>query len=338
MKSASFNMTTMNGAFSRLSSPAVCLVTGVAGFIGSNLTEALLARGYRVIGIDDLNDYYSPELKQDNLASLLTSDSFLLRRCDLNSLSAEMLPDRIDYVFHLAGQPGVRSSWSNSFDSYVSRNILATQRLLEIVVHCHVKRFIFASSSSIYGQADGPVTESTVPHPLSPYAATKLAAEGLCLAYNAGYSLPLTILRYFTVYGPRQRPDMAIHKLLQAAVTKTPVPIYGNGMQRRAFTYVGDVVNATLAAMGESCEASIYNISGGQPASLNQCMAIIEEVTGNRIVRNVCDVQRGDPYETEADISQAQSHLKYQPQVSLETGIAQEWSWLQAQMSAQVHV
>ena len=336
MKSASLNSTARNGASSRPSNPAVCLVTGAAGFIGSNLTEALLARGYRVIGIDDLNDYYSPELKQDNLAPLLASDSFIFRECDLNHLSAEMLPDGIDYVFHLAGQPGVRSSWSTAFDSYVSRNILATQRLLEIVVHCRVRRFIFASSSSIYGQAPGPVTESAVPHPLSPYAATKLAAEGLCLAYSAGYSLPLTILRYFTVYGPRQRPDMAIHKLLQAAATQTPVPIYGNGLQRRAFTYVGDVVNATLAAMDESCGPSIYNISGGQPATLNRCMAIIEEVTGSRILRNVCGVQRGDPYETEADISQAQSHLKYQPQVSLECGIAQEWSWLQAQIAAHV--
>jgi nucleoside-diphosphate-sugar epimerase len=311
------------------SQSGVCLVTGVAGFIGSHLAEALLAKGYFVIGIDNLCDYYSPLSKQGNLHALLSSKSFIFHKKDLNDLSADTLPARIDYVFHLAGQPGVRSSWSASFDAYATGNVLATQRLLERVIHCGVRRLVFASSSSIYGQAGEPVTEQHLPHPLSPYAATKLAAEGLCSAYSSEHNLPLTILRYFTVYGPRQRPDMAIHKFLKAALTQAPVRIFGDGRQRRAFTYVGDVVEATIAAMDESSHASIYNISGGRPTALNDCLSMIEETTGRRIKRQFCDAEKGDPYETEADISAARTHLGYEPRVSLEAGIAREWDWMQ---------
>ncbi len=318
----------------RSSEPQVCLVTGAAGFIGSHVAEALLTRGYRVLGIDNINDYYSTETKHENLDSLVRWDLFSLLEEDINDLSGQDLPPRIDFVFHLAGQPGVRSSWSHSFDIYLSRNLRATQRLLELIIGKSVRRFIFSSSSSVYGQASGPVTEGAVPHPLSPYAATKLGAEGLCLAYSAGYSLPMTILRYFTVYGPRQRPDMAIHKLLHAAMTDTAVPIFGDGTQRRAFTYVGDVVDATLAAMNEGQGPSIYNISGGQSVTLNECLSVIEEATGQRILRLPCREQRGDPYETEADISKAHKHLGYLPRVSLSAGISHQWQWMCARTAA----
>jgi len=318
---------TGNGRHTEL---GVCLVTGVAGFIGSQVAEALLAKGYFVIGVDNLNDYYSPDSKRENLSALLSSKAFIFHEKDLNDIPAGTLPAHIDFAFHLAGQPGVRSSWSTSFETYVTSNILATQRLLELIVNCDVRRLIFASSSSIYGQASGPVTERSIPRPLSPYGATKLAAEGVCLAYSSEYSLPVTILRYFTVYGPRQRPDMAIYKFLNAAITQTPIRIFGDGSQRRAFTYVDDVVNASVSAMNESSHAAIYNISGGRPTTLNDCLAIIEEATGRRIPRQYCETQRGDPYETEADISEAQRCLGYEPRVPLELGIAREWEWLQA--------
>ena len=311
-------------------------MTGVAGFIGSHLAEALLAKGHFVIGVDSLNDYYSPQSKRDNLCALRNSQAFIFRKLDLNDIPAGTLPAHIDYIFHLAGQPGVRSSWSTSFETYVTSNILATQRLLEVIVDCDVRRVILASSSSIYGQASGPVTERTIPRPLSPYGATKLAAEAVCLAYNSEYSLPLTILRYFTVYGPRQRPDMAIHRFLNAAITQTPIRIFGDGTQRRAFTYVDDVVDASVSAMSDSCHTSIYNISGGRPTALNDCLAIIEDATGRRIPRQYCETQRGDPYETEADISAARQCLAYQPRVSLELGIAREWEWMQARFAGVV--
>ncbi|MFY9936343.1 MAG: NAD-dependent epimerase/dehydratase family protein [Silvibacterium sp.] len=320
----------------RPKSSGVCLVTGVAGFIGSHLAGALLAKGHFVIGVDSLNDYYSPQSKQENLCALLASKAFIFHKKDLNDIPAGTFPAHIDYVFHLAGQPGVRSSWSTSFETYLISNILATQRLLELIVNCDVRRLIFASSSSIYGQASGPVTEGTIPRPLSPYGATKLAAEGLCLAYSSEYSLPLTILRYFTVYGPRQRPDMAIHKFLNAAITQTPIRIFGDGTQGRAFTYVDDVVDASVSAMSESCHTSIYNISGGRPSTLNDCLAIIEETTGRRITREFCETQRGDPYETEADISEARRCLGYEPRVSFESGIAREWEWMQLHLAGVV--
>jgi nucleoside-diphosphate-sugar epimerase len=318
----------------RPSEALVCLVTGAAGFIGSHVAEALLARGHHVIGVDDMNDFYSPKTKYDNLTALLASDRFSFHEEDVNGMSSESLPSRIDFVFHLAGQPGVRTSWSTCFDAYVSRNILATQRLLELLLSRSVRRLIFASSSSVYGHASEPVVESRAPHPLSPYAATKLGAEGLCLAYGAGYDIPITILRYFTVYGPRQRPDMAIHKLIQAALTRTSVPIFGDGNQSRAFTFVSDVVDATLAAMSDAPITSIYNISGGERATLSECLEVIEGFTRSRILRHLCQAQRGDPYEIEADISQAQSHLGFRPKVSLERGIAHECQWMQAQTSA----
>jgi nucleoside-diphosphate-sugar epimerase len=318
--------------------PPVSVVTGAAGFIGSHLAAALLAKGHRVIGIDNMNDYYSPEVKQDNIRALLESDCFSLHQEDINTMPRENLPPHIDYVFHLAGQPGVRSSWSISFRDYVNRNILATQRLLELIVDKGIRRFIFASSSSIYGQHSGPVTESLAPHPLSPYAASKLGAEGLCLAYSAGYGIPVTILRYFTVYGPRQRPDMLFHRLLKAAMTNTPVSIYGNGTQSRAFTYVTDAVDATIAAMSDSENASTFNISGGERATLNHCIRLVEKITGSRILRHQHPTQRGDPHEVEADMRQAETRLAYRPRFCLDHGIAEEWRWLQAQTSTYVQV
>jgi nucleoside-diphosphate-sugar epimerase len=306
----------------------ICVVTGVAGFIGSHLAEALIERGHQVYGIDDLDDYYSPALKQENLRNLLKSTNFSFLERDLNCISSDILPAHVDFVFHLAGQPGVRSSWSCSFDAYVRSNVVATQRLLELVKHLDIRRFVFASSSSVYGQTRLPATEQTLPHPISPYAATKLAAEGLCLAYSSEFSIPLTVLRYFTVYGPRQRPDMAIQRFLSAVLTQTPVSVFGSGDQLRTFTYVEDVVAASLAVMSEDSAASVYNIGGDRAIKLEDCLAIIERVTGRSIWRQACGEMPGDPFETRADISAARRCLGFNPRVCIEEGIARQWEWL----------
>ena len=312
----------------------ICVVTGVAGFIGSHLAEALIDRGHQVIGIDNLDDYYSPELKQENLRNLRKSTNFLFLEQDLNCTSFDALPAHVDFVFHLAGQPGVRSSWSCSFDAYVRNNVVATQRLLELSGHLDLRRFVFASSSSVYGQAHFPATEQTLPRPISPYAATKLAAEGLCLAYSSEFSFPLTVLRYFTVYGPRQRPDMAIQRFLDAALTRTPVSVFGSGEQLRTFTYIEDVITASLAVMWEDSAASVYNIGGDRAIQLADCLAIIERVTGRSIWRQACGEMPGDPFETRADISAARRRLGFNPRVSVEEGIARQWEWLLAHTPA----
>src|ERR687891_67830 len=226
------------------------LVTGCAGFIGSHLTESLLEDGHEVLGVDCFNDNYARSQKLANLRAALDFDSFRFARCDLAEVDASLLLDGCDAVFHQAAEPGVRSSWGARFETYVRNNVSATQRLLEAALPLREQiRFVYASSSSVYGDAATlPTPEDTPPRPLSPYGVTKLSAEQLCVLYHANHGLQTVALRYFSVYGPRQRPDMAFNRFCRAALADEPVTLFGDGRQTRDFTYVADVVAATRAA------------------------------------------------------------------------------------------
>ncbi len=244
-----------------LAQQATCLVTGAAGFIGSHLAEALVARGHRVIGVDAFVDFSPRSMKEANLRDLRQAPTFQCIEADLRTTDLGTLLTGIDYVFHLAAQAGVRTSWGDGFTAYVEHNVLATQRLLEAAQQRGVRRVIYASSSSVYGETPTlPAREDSPPLPISPYGVTKLAAEHLCRLYTIGHELPTISLRYFTVYGPRQRPDMAFHKFIHALLRDEPLPVYGDGEQSRDFTYVGDIVAATLAAMGHGvhCLTKIF--------------------------------------------------------------------------------
>src|SRR3954454_2167315 len=250
------------------------LVTGVAGFIGSTRTHAVLARGDQVVGVDCSTPYYDRAAKDANLATAGQSDRFELIETDLRSDDVESLVDGVDVVFHQAAQPGVRLSWSTGFEDYVSHNVLATQRLLEAVKANTSAKFIYASSSSVYGNAPAyPTTEDDVPRPHSPYGVTKLAAEHLCSLYASNFGVPTVSLRYFTVYGPGQRPDMAFNRFIRATLAGEPITVYGTGEQVRDFTYVDDVVQANLlAAEGDVPPGSVFNVSGGSDISVNEVL------------------------------------------------------------------
>jgi len=255
---------------------ATCLVTGAAGFIGSHLAEALVARGYRVIGVDAFVDFYPRSMKEANLRDLRQAPTFQFIEADLRTTDLVTLLTGIDYVFHLAAQAGVLTSWGDGFTAYVEHNVLATQRLLEAAQQRGVRRVIYASSSSVYGETPTlPAREDSPPLPISPYGVTKLAAEHLCRLYTIGHELPTISLRYFTVYGPRQRPDMAFHKFIHALLRDEPIPVYGDGEQSRDFTYVGDIVAATLAAMGHGVPGACYNLGGGVQVTVKEVLDLI---------------------------------------------------------------
>ena len=267
-----------------------CLVTGVAGFIGSHVAEALLLQGNSVIGVDSFTDYYARSIKERNLSRLRTFSNFRLVEVDLCTADLTALIKGTSVVLHQAGQPGVRMSWGDQFVDYVGHNIMATQRLLEAARRTDVQRFVYASSSSVYGNAVSfPTTEATLPKPFSPYGVTKLAAEHLCSVYAENWGLSTVSLRYFTVYGPRQRPDMAFHRFISAALHGREIEVYGNGEQRRDFTYVGDVVRANLlAAQRPLPPGSILNIAGGSHATVNMVLKHIADLVGDEVrVRHV---------------------------------------------------
>jgi len=261
------------------------LVTGCAGFIGSHLTEALLARGHDVTGVDCLTDYYDVAVKRRNLTGARQHAGFSFVEADLEEADLAALLDGADVVFHLAGQPGVRLSWSAGFGAYVSRNVVVTQRLLEAAMRTPPQRIVFSSSSSVYGNAASyPTTESTLPAPHSPYGVTKLAAEQMCNLYAANWGLSTVSLRYFTVYGPRQRPDMGLHKFIEATRAGAPVTVYGDGKQIRDFTFVADVVNANLAAaQADVAPGTVVNIAGGRPVTVNELLATLGEALGREV-------------------------------------------------------
>ena len=304
-----------------MSRPAISLVTGAAGFIGSHLRERLLC------------DYYPRAVKEANLVGCRDAPLFHFVEGDLNRVDLTALVGEADYIFHQAGQPGVRPSWGKDFDLYVDCNIRATQRLLETArTSGRVRRVVYASSSSVYGETrDLPLREESPTRPFSPYGVTKLAAEHLCSLYYANYGLPTVSLRYFTVYGPRQRPDMGFHKFIRAALQNRPIVVYGDGEQTRDFTYVSDAVEANCRALSEGTPGKVFNIGGGSRVSVNIVLATLEEVLAQPIRREHQPAQPGDVSHTWADASRAKKIMGFEPQVSLREGLAHEVAWLRAQ-------
>jgi len=308
---------------------AKCLVTGVAGFIGSHLAERLLTEGHEVIGIDCLTQYYDRRIKEDNLAYLLEQKGFCFIKKDVLKVDWKEFLSDVDFIFHHAAQPGVRDSWGINFESYVRNNITATQILLEAAKGSRIKKFIYASSSSIYGDAETfPTSEETLPRPVSPYGATKLAAEHLCYVYHKNFGLPIVILRYFTVYGPRQRPDMAFHRFIKAMLLDNEIVIYGDGEQTRDFTFISDVVEANLLAMDRGVEGEIFNIGGGTRIRVRKVLSLLEDIMGKKALLRYVEPQKGDVRHTGADISKAETLLGYCPKVGIEEGLEREVSWL----------
>jgi nucleoside-diphosphate-sugar epimerase len=309
------------------------IVTGAAGFIGSHLVEALLAQGETVIAVDEFNDYYDPDLKRKNIAHLLTHPNFKLIEGNIQSLDWRSLLMNVDIVYHQAAQAGVRASWGEGFHLYTERNISATQVLLEAAKDSpHLKRFVFASTSSIYGDAETlPTSETVCPKPVSPYGITKLAAERLCGLYNKNFGVPCVGLRYFTVYGPRQRPDMAFHKFFKAVIEDKEISVYGDGQQTRDFTFVSDAVAANLAAsMAPDAIGEVFNIGGGSRVVLTQVLDTMETIVGKKIKRKHIDQAMGDARHTAADVSKAEKNLNYKPEISLDKGLNLEWEWIQS--------
>lgn len=309
------------------------IVTGAAGFIGSHLVEALLSQGDRVIGIDQFNDYYDPGLKRKNIAIFQDHPAFELVEGDIQALDWKALLEDVEVVYHQAAQAGVRASWGQGFRAYTERNINATQILLEAAKDAKpLKRLVYASTSSVYGNAETlPTSESIPPQPVSPYGITKLATERLCGLYHQNFGVPFTSLRYFTVYGPRQRPDMAFHKFFKAVLTDEAIPIYGDGQQTRDFTFVSDVVAANLAAATTpEAVGEIFNIGGGSRVVLAEVLDTMEQIVGRPIRKNYIEKAMGDARHTAADVSKAKKLIGYQPQVSLVEGLSQEWAWVQA--------
>ncbi|MGH9462662.1 MAG: NAD-dependent epimerase/dehydratase family protein [Vicinamibacteria bacterium] len=305
------------------------LVTGVAGFIGSHLAEALVGRGEDVIGVDSFLDYYPRELKEANLSSLTGSPRFTLIEAPIQEMDLAPLLKKVRVVYHLAAQAGVRASWGRDFSIYTDNNILATQRLLEAAIHSPPDAFVYASSSSVYGDVkELPMTESIPLRPVSPYGVSKLAVENLCYLYSTNHRLPTVGLRYFTVYGPRQRPDMAFHRLFGAARDGEEFHVYGDGLQTRDFTYVSDAVEATLAAAKDAPRGSVYNVGGGARVSLLDVIREIEDITGSKLRLRREPSQKGDMRDTYADTTAARRDLGYRPRVTLREGLEAEWAWL----------
>ena len=300
------------------------VVTGAAGFIGSHLAEALSAAGHDVVAVDCFTDYYDPREKEENAHGLDVV------RIDLAAEDIELAG--VDGVFHLAGQPGVRS-FGGAFPLYVQRNVLATQRVFQSAADAGV-RVVYASSSSIYGEAERyPTPEEATPHPISPYGVTKLACEHLAHAYASGFGLDAIGLRYFTVYGPRQRPDMFFRRVCDLLLSGGTFEIYGTGEQSRSFTEVGDVVDATIAAMERAPAGAIYNVGGGEEASMLDAIALLEGASGRTLdVRHV-DPERGDVRRTKADVSRIRAAVGWEPRVALADGLARMWAWASARVA-----
>jgi UDP-glucose 4-epimerase len=312
------------------------VVTGMAGFIGSHLAESLARDGHEVLGIDCFTDFYPRETKERNLSGLREHRAVRLVEGRLQDLDLAPLLDGADEVYHLAAQAGVRASWGREFAHYTEHNVLASQRLFEAAVAAGRPKLVYASSSSVYGDPCGdarelPLREDRRCQPVSPYGVTKLAAEHLALLYHRSHALPTVSLRFFTVYGPRQRPDMAFHRFLRAARDGTGVSLYGDGLQTRDFTYVSDVVAATRAAALSGRPGSVYNVGGGARVVLNDVLRLVEEITGRPLRIQHQEAQKGDMRDTYADTSAAVRDLGFRSSVALREGLAREWTWLQGQ-------
>jgi nucleoside-diphosphate-sugar epimerase len=315
------------------------LVTGCAGFIGSSLTDRLLAQGWDVVGVDSFDDYYARDLKESNLSEARRSPAFNLVEADLLELAsrdgAADVGDRlseivssVDHVYHLAAQPGVRGSWGRSFERYVRNNVLATQALLECAKDVGIESFVCASSSSVYGETDVlPMDEQAECRPFSPYGVTKLASEHLARLYARNFGLPTVALRFFTVYGPRQRPDMAFNRFIRAALKGRAIEVFGDGSQTRDFTFVSDIVDGIVAAPAAPA-GSVLNLGGGCRISLSGALEVLESVVGREIGVRRSDVQAGDVTDTWAAVARARDTIGFEPKVDLATGLAAEYRWL----------
>jgi nucleoside-diphosphate-sugar epimerase len=307
------------------------LVTGCAGFVGSHLAEQLLSDGNEVVGVDCFNDNYGRSQKLKNLRHILSWERAEFVPIDLARGALRDLVEDCDVIFHLAAEPGVRSSWGSRYSQYVQNNIIATQHLLESLREKGSTRLVYASSSSVYGDSETmPTPESAVLKPRSPYGQTKVAMEHICDLYNANFGVDVIGLRYFTVFGPRQRPDMAFHRFCRAAIEGTEMTVFGDGNQTRDFTFVDDIVAATRSAA--QCDPSgprIYNIGGGSPARLRDAIDMIGEIVGRPMNVVYSSTERGDVRDTAADTTLARTDLKFVPKVQLREGLAAEVRWIE---------
>ena len=305
------------------------LVTGVAGFIGSTLAERLCQDGADLIGIDSFTDHYPRAIKERNLSTLRGHPRFKFVESSIQAADLDALLAGRTHVFHLAAQAGVRHSWGRDFTVYTVNNIEATQVLLEACSRRSLERIVYASSSSVYGDHVAlPMREDALPQPVSPYGVTKLAAEQLCYLYHVNYGLPTVSVRYFTVYGPRQRPDMGFHRFLRATLRGEPITVYGDGEQTRDFTFVADAVDATIAASARGVPGRVYNIGGGSRVTINEVFEMIGRVSGRRPLITADSAQKGDMRHTYADTWLARTDLGFAPAVTLEDGLAAEYKWL----------
>ncbi len=306
------------------------LVTGAAGFVGSHLCDALLAAGHEVAGLDCFLPYYGRELKERNLAAARDHDAFEFHEADLVTAELAPLLEGVEWVFHQAAQAGVRSSWGEDFRIYSDNNVYGTQRLLEACKGAaDLARFVYASSSSVYGDSeDLPVTESSAKRPVSPYGVTKLAAEHLAWLYWKNHGVPTVSLRYFTVYGPRQRPDMAFHRFIAAALDGGKVSLYGDGSQSRDFTYVSDIVAANIAAASTDSAGGTFNLGGGTRTTVNEVLDTVARIVGRAVAVERREVQKGDVRHTAADTSTARAVLGFDPAVGLEEGLSRQTDFL----------
>jgi nucleoside-diphosphate-sugar epimerase len=303
------------------------LVTGAAGFIGSTLSDRLLADGVRVTGVDAFTDYYDVAFKRRNLESARRHPAFTLLEVDLSQADLSVLP-AVDVVFHQAAQPGVRASWGREFSTYTLYNVLATQRLLERYKDTPLERFVYASSSSIYGDAESyPTSETALPRPFSPYGVTKLAGEHLVLLYGRNFGVPVTALRYFTVYGPRQRPDMAFHRFCRAMLAGEPISVYGDGHQSRDFTFISDAIEANVRAWKRAAPQGVYNIGGGSQVDVLEAISLLEKSLGLKARVNFEPRPPGDPLRTRADAARLAADLGYATTVGIAEGLAAEAEW-----------
>ena len=315
-----------------------CIVTGCAGFIGSHLSESLINKGHSVVGLDALTTYYPVVTKRANLLGILAGlpdrrgrKRFKFMEKDLLKTDLEKLFSDADYIFHLAAQPGVRKSWGADFGVYVRDNVLATQAVLEAAKSCkRLKKLVYASSSSVYGDAESfPIKEDNTLRPLSPYGVTKLAAENLCMAYWKSFGIPVVALRFFTVYGPRQRPDMAFNVFIKHMLEGKPLPVFHSGAQVRDFTFVSDAVNAVIRAAEAKVTGEAINVAGGSRVSVNHVIRLISGIIGTRYDVKYSGDPRGDVKKTWADTSKARKRLGFKPEVSLKQGLEKEIRWME---------
>ena len=306
------------------------LITGVAGFIGSHLAEKLLDLGHEVVGFDKFLDNYPRAYKEANLAALQGQAKFVFHERDLLGVDLQEALRDVQYLFHLAGQPGVRASWGTEFNRYTENNIMLTQQLLEAAKVSHLRKFVYASTSSVYGDTDDlPMRESGATRPVSPYGVTKLAAEHLCYLYCKAFGVPTVALRFFTVYGPRQRPDMFFHIFLRGLLRGEAVPQFDDGEQTRDFTFCSDIVDGMIGAALYPGVGEVFNLGGGSQVSLLKAIALAEKIAGRsaKLIRQ--DRQKGDVRHTSASLEAARNKLGYAPGVGLEEGLARQWQWIQ---------